>query len=82
MAELDEISHSGGQVTIRKKDGAYQLGVRHCNPHRMTMIQIAVSLPSPPNKAIRSGARHAGRVALVIPVERRARPAKRRGHPF
>jgi len=39
MAEFDEISHTGGQVTIRKKDGAYQLGVRHSNPHRMTMIQ-------------------------------------------
>lgn len=42
MAEFDEISHTGGQVTIRKKDGAYQLGVRHSSPHRMTMIQIAV----------------------------------------
>lgn len=48
MAELDEISHTGGQVTIRKKAGAYQLGVRHSNPNRMTMIQIAVSLDGRP----------------------------------
>lgn len=44
MPEFDEISHTGGTVTIRRKGGAYQLGVSHFNPHAMAMIQIAVGL--------------------------------------
>lgn len=45
MADFEEISHTGGQVTIRKNaDGAYQLGVRHFSPHAMAVIQIAVGI--------------------------------------